>query len=72
MKKPVVKILSISLCVLLALGGIGGTVYAMGVSTDAASPDAAPVDSSAESTAPKTSSSYDPERGRSEERRAGM
>ena len=43
MKKPVVKILSISLCVLLALGGIGGTVYAMGVSADAASPDAAPV-----------------------------
>ena len=64
MKKPVVKILSISLCVLLALGGIGGTVYAMGVSTDAASPDAAPVDSSAESTAPKTSSSYDPDAGR--------
>ena len=44
MKKPVVKILSISLCVLLALGGIGGTVCAMGVSADAASPDAAPVD----------------------------
>lgn len=64
MKKPVVKILSISLCVLLALGGIGGTVYAMGVSTDAASPDAAPVDSGAESTAPKTSSSYDPDAGR--------
>ncbi len=64
MKKPVVKMLSISLCVLLALGGIGGTVYAMGVSADAASPDAAPVDSGAGSTAPKTSSSYDPDAGR--------
>ncbi len=64
MKKPVVKMLSISLCVLLALGGIGGTVYAMGVSADAGSPDAAPVDSGAGSTAPKTSSSYDPDAGR--------
>ena len=64
MKKPVVKMLSISLCVLLALGGIGGTVYAMGVSADAGSPDAAPVNSGAGSTAPKTSSSYDPDAGR--------
>lgn len=64
MKKPVVKILSISLCVLLALGGIGGTVYAVGVSADAGSPDAAPVNSGAGSTAPKTSSSYDPDAGR--------
>ena len=64
MKKPVVKILSISLCVLLALGGIGGTVYAMGVSADTGSPDAAPVNSGAESTAPKTGSSYDPDAGR--------
>ena len=64
MKKPVVKMLSISLCVLLALGGIGGTVYAMGVSADASSPDAAPVNSGAGSTAPKTSSSYDPDAGR--------
>ena len=64
MKKPVVKILSISLCVLLALGGIGGTVYAMGISADAGSPDAAPVNSGAGSTAPKTSSSYDPDAGR--------
>ena len=64
MKKPAVKMLSISLCVLLALGGIGGTVYAMGVSADAGSPDAAPVNSGAGSTAPKTSSSYDPDAGR--------
>lgn len=64
MKKPVVKILSISLCVLLALGGIGGTVYAMGVSADTGSLDAAPVNSGAESTAPKTGSSYDPDAGR--------
>lgn len=64
MKKPVVKMLSISLCVLLALGGIGGTVYAMGISADAGSPDAAPVNSGAGSTAPKTSSSYDPDAGR--------
>ena len=47
MKKPVVKILSISLCALLALGGIGGAVYAMGVSAGDGSPDAAPADSGA-------------------------
>ena len=64
MKKPVVKILSISLCVLLALGGIGGTVYAVGVSADAGPADAAPVDSSAESAAPETGSSYDPDADR--------
>lgn len=29
MKKPVVKALSITLCAVLALGGLGGTVYAM-------------------------------------------
>ena len=64
MKKPVVKILSISLCVLLALGGIGGTVYAVGVSADAGPADAAPVDSSVESAAPETGSSYDPDADR--------
>ena len=64
MKKPVVKILSISLCVLLARGGIGGTVYAVGVSADAGPANAAPVDSSAESAAPETGSSYDPDAGR--------
>ena len=64
MKKPVVKILSISLCALLALGGIGGAVYAMGVSAGDGSPDAAPADSGAEAAAPKTSSSYDPNAGR--------
>lgn len=64
MKKPVVKILSISLCVLLALGGIEGTVYAVGVSADAGPADAAPVDSSAESAAPETGSSYDPDADR--------
>lgn len=64
MKKPVVKILSISLCVLLALGGIGGTVYAVGVSADAGPADAAPVDSSAESAVPETGSSYDPDADR--------
>lgn len=29
MKKPVIKALSITLCAILALGGLGGTVYAM-------------------------------------------
>ena len=63
MKKPVVKILSITLCVLLALGGMGGMVYALGVTADATGnpSDSAPADSAAQSTAPKTTSSYDPD-----------
>jgi len=56
MKKPALKILSITLCALLAVGGVGGTVYAMGISGGAA-----PADSGAQSTAPKTLSSYDPD-----------
>ena len=59
MKKPVVKFLSITLCALLALGGMGGMIYALGVSAEAAA-GPAPADSAAQSTAPKTASSYDP------------
>ena len=62
MKKPVVKFLAITLCALLAVGGVGGTVYAMAASSPEAAPtDAAPVDSGAESAAPKSLSSYDPD-----------
>ena len=62
MKKPVTKALAIVLCALLAVGGIGGTVYAMGISGEAtAANDAAPADSDAQTTAPKTTSSYDPD-----------
>lgn len=39
MKKPVVKILSLSLCALLAIGGLGGAAYAMNAAGD---PDPAP------------------------------
>lgn len=61
MKKPVVKILSITLCALLALGGAGGIVYALGATAEAAATaDSAPADSAAQSTAPKTTSSHDP------------
>lgn len=39
MKKPVVKILSLTLCALLAAGGLGGAAYAMNAAGD---PDPAP------------------------------
>ena len=59
MKKPVVKIFSIILCAVLALGGI---VYALGVSAEAApAADPAPADSEVQTTEPKTTSSYDPD-----------
>lgn len=64
MKKPVVKILSITLCALLAVGGVGGTVYAVGASAENPPADAAPTDSGAESTAPNATSSYDPDADR--------
>lgn len=62
MKKPAVKILSVILCVLLIVGGTGGAVYAANAPAGSSAPaDAAPADSGAESTAPKTAtSSYDP------------
>lgn len=62
MKKPVVKTLAIVLCVLLALGGAGGVAYAVSTAAEAgpAPADSAPVDSGAQSTAPKSTFSYDP------------
>ena len=61
MKQSVTKILSVVLCALLALGGIGGTVYAMSASNGAEpANDESPADSGAEHSAPKTSS-YDPD-----------
>ena len=63
MKKPVVKVLCLTLCALLALGGVGGVAYAVnGPAAAAPQPtDAAPADSAAQATAPKTTSSYDPD-----------
>lgn len=62
MKKPIAKVLAVVLCVILALGGAGGIAYAMGVSGDStAANDVAPIDSGAQSTAPKTTFSYDPD-----------
>lgn len=42
MKKPVVKALSITLCAVLALGGLGGAAYAMNTSGEAAPAPAEP------------------------------
>ena len=49
MKKPVMKALSITLCAVLALGGLGGTVYAMNASGDSA-PSAAPAETAIKTT----------------------
>lgn len=59
MKKPVVKILSITLCALLALGGAGGVAYAVNntAGTGSAPVDSAPVDSGAKTI---SASSYAP------------
>ena len=48
MKKPVVKALSITLCALLALGGLGGTVYAMNAAGTPAPEQSVPAEPSAE------------------------
>ncbi len=63
MKKPVVKILSITLCVLLALGGVGGVAYAVNnpAETGPAPAAPAPVDSGAKAV---PTSSYDPDAGK--------
>lgn len=62
MKKPVLKVFAVILCALLALGGMGGGVYALGVTAEAAAPAASiPADSDVQTTAPKALSSYDPD-----------
>lgn len=63
MKKPVVKILSITLCALLALGGAGGVAYAVNTTAGAgpAPADSAPVDSGAKTI---SASSYAPGAGK--------
>lgn len=62
MKKPVFKVFAIILCALLALGGMGGVVYALGITAEAAAPAASiPTDSDVQATAPKALSSYDPD-----------
>lgn len=63
MKKPVVKILSITLCALLALGGAGGVAYAVNATAEArpAPADSAPVDSGAKTI---SASSYAPGAGK--------
>ena len=52
MKKPVIKALSITLCAVLALGGLGGTVYAINAGDSAAPVDAAPVSAAPLDAAP--------------------
>ncbi len=47
MKKPVVKVMSLTLCAVLALGGLGGTVYAMNAAGTPAPARPAPLESSA-------------------------
>lgn len=62
MKKPVIKVFAVLLCALLALGGMGGIVYALDVTAGAAAPAASiPADSDVRTTAPKVLSSYDPD-----------
>lgn len=62
MKKPVIKVFAVILCALLALGGMGGIVYALGVTAEAAAPAVSiPADSDVQTTAPKVLSSYDPD-----------
>ena len=51
MKKPVVKILSLTLCAVLALGGLGGMVYAMNTAGNPAPVESAPIATAAK-TAP--------------------
>lgn len=48
MKKPIVKTLSITLCAVLALGGLGGTVYAMNTAGTPAPEQSVPAEPSAE------------------------
>ena len=43
MKKPVMKALSITLCALLGLSGLGGAAYAMNAAGDPAPVEPAPV-----------------------------
>lgn len=62
MKKPVVKVVSLTLCALLALGGMGGVMYALGMTAEAAAPAASiPADSGVQTTAPKALSSCGPD-----------
>ena len=62
MKKPVVKVLSLTLCALLALGGIGGVACAVNDPAASGAPvDPAPAASGAGSAAPEATSSYDPD-----------
>ena len=61
MKKPVVKMLSLTLCTLLALGGIGGAAYAVSSTAEPEPASAAPADGEASAV---PASSYDPDAGR--------
>ena len=60
MKKPVMKVLSLSLCALLALGGVGGVAYAVNNPAEAGPDpvDSAPADSGAKAV---PTSAYDPD-----------
>ena len=51
MKKPVIKVMSLTLCAALALGGLGGTVYALNAAGNPAPAQSVPAEPSGE-TAP--------------------
>ena len=48
MKKPVVKVMSLTLCAALALGGLGGTVYALNAAGNPAPAQSVPAEPSGE------------------------
>lgn len=50
MKKPVVKVVSLTLCALLGLSGLGGAAYALNAAGDSAPADSAPVETATKTT----------------------
>lgn len=50
MKKPVVKVVSLTLCALLGLSGLGGAAYALNAAGDSAPADSAPAETAIKTT----------------------
>ena len=50
MKKPVVKVVSLTLCALLGLSGLGGAAYALNAAGDSAPADSAPAETATKTT----------------------